>query len=730
MKLNSIQSKIGGTLIVVLLLTLGLSFSLTALQSSNLLEEQQEQALEAAHQAYLGQARSVFASLQIGTTGSLERGEMEIFDELLVGLGAVPGVIEVGLIGPKGKVLYSNNKENVGLRQPDLSLTGSQAISVEQETDGKVFMAQGHTYEQRCLECHEDVELGSLAGVLFVDYSLEKLQQEQTRQHQALVKASSSSLRNNLLMALGSLILSCLALLLMLRKLIVLPLSRIKMVIQEIGRGHLDQRLKLPQQDELGDAARALDDLSDSLETEVVTPLQQLARGDLTFQVTPRDSGDRLRQAIKQLGEDLGRMVTDIKVAGTQINAGSAQVSESAQSLSHGATQSAASLQQISSSMNVIGRQTSQSAENANQANLLSSEASQAAEIGNQHMGAMVEAMSEINAAGQNISKIIKVIDEIAFQTNLLALNAAVEAARAGQYGKGFAVVAEEVRNLAARSAKAAQETTELIESSVEKTTNGTEIAEKTSAALEKIVNSISKVTDLIGEIATASNDQAQGIGQINIGLQQIDQVIQQNTAGAEESAATSEQLTSQADQLQQLLDRFTLRNAGLATEPPAGHLGMPAQHPANGWRGTPTQKDSSRGKLVIEWNDQLNTGINVIDKQHRRLVELINQLFQCMKEGGNRKLLGDIIDQLVDYTVTHFRTEEELMQRSHYPDLANHKAIHQGFVAKVEDALTKLKNGERVAPADLYKFLKGWLINHIEQQDRDGFAPHVKQAG
>ncbi len=124
-------------------------------------------------------------------------------------------------------------------------------------------------------------------------------------------------------------------------------------------------------------------------------------------------------------------------------------------------------------------------------------------------------------------------------------------------------MVAEEVRNLAARSAKAASETAELIEGSVEKTHNGTQIAERTAGgALEEIVGSIGKVTDLVGEIAAASSEQAQGISQVNIGLQQIDQVIQQNTASAEESAATSEELSSQAAELKhQLGGRFVLKS-------------------------------------------------------------------------------------------------------------------------------------------------------------------------
>ena len=508
------------------------------------------------------------------------------------------------------------------------------------------------------------------------------------------------------------------------------PMKKAVAMLGDLENGHLETRLEMSRKDEIGQMAQTMDQFADSLQNEMVASLQKLANGDLNFEIQPRDNRDQIRGSLQKVGSDLNQIIAQIQTASEQIDSGSSQVSESAQSLSDGAAQSAASVEEISSSMNEIGSQINASTENAQQANQLSTSARTSAHAGSERMTEMIGAMGEINAAGQDINKIIKVIDEIAFQTNLLALNAAVEAARAGQHGKGFAVVAEEVRNLAARSAKAASETAELIEGSIQKASNGTQIAERTAEALEEIVGSIGKVSDLIEEIAASSNEQAQGISQVNIGMQQIDQVIQPNNASAEESAATSEELSSQAAELKHQLSRFKLKGSFQQNYSPAPvpQRSLPSQDSPSGW-GNMSQQPASENnnQPMFQWKDEYNTGVTLMDQQHRRLVDLINQLFQCMKDGGDRMILADVVDELVNYTVTHFRAEEDVMRKHNYPDLEAHQQIHKNFVDKVGVYANKLKSGERLPPADIYNFLKDWLISHIEKQDRDGYGKFLQ---
>ncbi len=315
----------------------------------------------------------------------------------------------------------------------------------------------------------------------------------------------------------------------------------------------------LSRKDETGDLAKAAGMVLHDYQS-VSSMADSLSNGNWTVQIHPKTEKDSMNIGLKNMIAAVNETLHQVNAAVAQVATGAGEVSTASMALSSGAQESAASLEEITASMSEISSQTKANAESAGNARDLAKRATGAASQGQQAMQSMTESMDRITKNSEEVQRVIKVIDDIAFQTNLLALNAAVEAARAGQHGKGFAVVAEEVRNLAARSAKAARETADLIATSGKEIEKGGEVANHTSEVLNTIVDQIKQTTDLVAGIAIASNEQAQGVNQVTIGLQQIDAVTQQNTASAEESASAAGEMSGQAAQSQSLIAKFQLR--------------------------------------------------------------------------------------------------------------------------------------------------------------------------
>ncbi len=326
----------------------------------------------------------------------------------------------------------------------------------------------------------------------------------------------------------------------------------------------------LARSDELGQLSRAFDKLAGTIETRA-QETRAIADGDLTVNITVYSENDVLGNALREMVASWAGLAGAIMATAGQVDAGAKLVSDSSGSLSQGATEQASAIEQLTASLLEVTSHTGENAENARTTSDLTLEIKGQAEAGNSQMEQMLRAMDEINLSSDNIGKIIKVIEDIAFQTNILALNAAVEAARAGDQGRGFAVVAQEVRSLAGQSAKAASETAELIENSMQKVGDGTKIAKKTAAALQQIVDGIAKTTGLVSTIADASGEQAAALQQINQGVEQISTVVQNTAASAEESAAASEELSMQAEELKRSVTAFRLPDHVDAPAAPEG---------------------------------------------------------------------------------------------------------------------------------------------------------------
>jgi len=337
---------------------------------------------------------------------------------------------------------------------------------------------------------------------------------------------------------------------------IVKPIQEIETAIIAMAEGRFsDAEVKYEANDELGvlaDSMRRIIQKIKFIVEDIVVYNTNISQGNFTVRARYPEAytGDYepLLFTNRLLWGGLSGIFSRIAISADMVNASAEQVSAASQNLSQGATEQASSIEEISATMSEISNQAKGTSGLAFEAAQASDEASSGIMSSNEQMENLMRAMDEITETSHEIGKIIKTIDDIAFQTNILALNAAVEAARAGAAGKGFAVVADEVRNLAAKSAEAAKNTTELIETTVAAIEHGTGIAKDTADSLSEVVGKSLSVKEKISVIATSAEAAAEACEQVAFGLEQVSIVVQTNSATSQESAAAAEELSGQAE--------------------------------------------------------------------------------------------------------------------------------------------------------------------------------------
>jgi methyl-accepting chemotaxis protein/methyl-accepting chemotaxis protein-1 (serine sensor receptor) len=259
----------------------------------------------------------------------------------------------------------------------------------------------------------------------------------------------------------------------------------------------------------------------------------------------------------RQMTGTLLETLSELRTGSAKLGVASTEIASNSQVLSEGASQQAASLEEISASIEEMTAMARRNGENSAEAAAMMTETSTQVMESNHVLQEMVASMDAIKLSSEKVAKIIKTIDEIAFQTNILALNAAVEAARAGEAGMGFAVVADEVRSLAQRSAEAAKGTAVLIEEAIASSNQGAQKLDQVAVVIRAITESASKVRNLVEEVSEASKQQTQGIDQVSKSVTQVSTVTQRAAASAEEGAASGQQLGGQSAAFEQMIIRL-----------------------------------------------------------------------------------------------------------------------------------------------------------------------------
>ena len=292
--------------------------------------------------------------------------------------------------------------------------------------------------------------------------------------------------------------------------------------------------------------------------------LRRVAAGDLTqkLDIGTQDEIGSMAKALNEAMDSIGLTLAAVGESSRNLTAVSRELATSAGSLAGGAQEQAASLEETSASLEQISATVRHSCDNAEKASQLASSSRDAAVNGGEVLTSAVGAMNEISAAAREIAAIIGAIDEITFQTNLLAVNASIEAAHAGEHGRGFAVVATEVRNLAQRSSRAAQNIKDLVENSIRKVNNGSGLVDTSGRNFAEIIAPVKGVTSIVGEIAVEAREQTLAVEQVSVAMSRIDQVTQENSTQTDRLSQTASKVAEHALHLERLVSRFVVKAA------------------------------------------------------------------------------------------------------------------------------------------------------------------------